>query len=389
MPEFKSFTGINNVQPQHRLKDSELSEALNVGVGLSGEVCRRQGYTKLTDAGHTSLHQAPSFLLAVVGGDLVRTDGSTSVLVQAGVGSARMWYTDLPDGRTAFGNGSVSGITDGTTTTGWGVPVPPSIGALTDVVGELFPGDYQYAITYVRLVDGLESGPAYSNPLPVADGGVLLTGLPVLAGHAINVYLSGQNGGEMYLAGTTLTSSFSYLGKSSALTLPCRTDFLRPMPKGTVSALWRGRVLMAEGNVLWASRPHQYELCDMRRDYKQLSGQITLIQPVDQGVYVGTDKSLVFLAGQEFDKLVHTPKADGAVVLGSGVAVPGHLIKYKDTVGPAGDAMVCIADGYLAAGFSDGTFTALTKGRYATDVGEVWATFREVDGVPQYVAIPK
>ena len=389
MPEFKSFTGINNVQPPHRLKDNELAEALNVDAGLSGELHRRVGYTRASELEHTNLYMGDGFLLATAGGDLVKSAGGVQTVLREDVGGARMWYLDLPDGRTAFSNGTVSGITDGTTTTEWGVPIPATIGALTGVSGDLFPGDYQYAITYVRLTDGLEGGPAYSNPLPVPAGGVLLTGLPVLAGYAINVYLSGHNGGSMYLAGTTLTSSYSYLGKNDALVLPIRTDFLRPMPKGTVSAFWRGRVLVADGNVLWASKPHQPELCDMRRDYKQFSGQITMIQPVEQGVFVGTDKSLVFLAGQEFDKLVLVPKIDAAVVLGSGVTVPGHLIKLRDSVGPEGDAMICIVDGYLVAGFTDGSVNAITKTKYTTDATEVCATWRLVNDVPQYLAIPK
>ena len=233
----------------------------------------------------------------------------------------------------------------------------PSLGALTDVAGLLFPGDYQYMLTYVRNSDKLESGPLFSNPLPVASGGIVLTGLPVLAGHSINVYLTAANGDAGFYAGNTTGGLFSYTGKNDALVMPCRTDYLQPAPAGTVAAFWRGRVLVAVGPVLYASRTNQVELFDFRRDFKQFTDPITLIQPVDGGVFVGTTTELVFLAGVEFDKLSYRQALVGPVVLGSGAAVSGELVKRGNSIGQ-GSAMVCIAGGGLVAGGCTGRSTA-------------------------------
>ncbi|MDR2330533.1 MAG: hypothetical protein LBE58_13085 [Comamonas sp.] len=52
-------------------------------------------------------------------------------------------------------------------------------------------------------------------------------------------------------------------------------------------------------------------------------------------------------------------------------------------------SMLCIAGGEMVAGFNQGQTTSLTANRYKTDVQEVCATFREVDGIPQYLAIPQ
>ena len=55
-----------------------------------------------------------------------------------------------------------------------------------------------------------------------------------------------------------------------------------------------------------------------------------------------------------------------------------------------GPAMICIAGaGYLYAGFDGGQPVNLTDGTYTTDATEVAATFRIVDGIPQYIAIPQ
>lgn len=390
MLTFKKFSGINNVLPSHRLKSSELTEATNVDIGMSGELRRRQGYAELLDTCHKNLHQADGFVLATVdGGDLVRmdADGSNRVTLYPSLGASRVWYCNLPDGRVTFSNGLINGITDGATAKGWGVPVPPHAGSASEVAGDLFEGDYQWQITYVRNSDGLEGGPAYSNPIPIT-GGIFLSGLPTLAGYSINVYLSSHNGGEAFFAGNTTTGVFAYTGKNSALTLPCRTGNLYPAPAGTVTAFWRGRVLVAVGNVLWASRTNQWELFDLRRDFKQLSGDIRLIQPVDGGVFVGTSHELAFLSGNEFDKLSYTRVIDGPVVLGSGVTVPGELIRRGQGVGQ-GVSMICIADGLLVAGHSDGSVERITEGRYETEVTEVAATFRVRDGIPQYLAVPQ
>ena len=210
----------------------------------------------------------------------------------------------------------------------------------------------------------------------------------MLAGHRINVYLTGANGDKAFYAGTTLTGSFSYLGKNDALTLPCHTEHLSPAPKGTICATWRGRALLAEGNVLHASRPHQPELFDLKRDFKQFTAPITMVQPVDDGIWVGTTKELAFLAGAQFDALQFTPRDVGPVVLGSGVSAPGEYVAQGQGTGQ-GAAMLCIAGGRIVSGFNGGLLINVTRERYQTDADEVCATFRITGGIPQYVAIPR
>jgi hypothetical protein len=51
--------------------------------------------------------------------------------------------------------------------------------------------------------------------------------------------------------------------------------------------------------------------------------------------------------------------------------------------------MVCIAGGEIVAGFSGGQTSRLAANRYQTTATEVCATFREVGGIPQYMAVPQ
>ncbi len=388
MLTFESFTGINNVLPEHRMSSKDLVQAQNVDIGLTGEIVRRGGYAEVSELCHKNLHQAPDFMLATCGSDLtaIHPDGARHIIHPA-MAPERVWYCDLPDGRTTYTNGLIHGVTDGVTGVERSVPLPASLGAPDAAFGALHPGQYRYHLTHVRLADRLEGPALSSQPITIAQGGLRLDGLPVLEGHATNVYLSGQDGEGAYLAGVATGGTFEYTGNNATLVLPCRTLGAQPFPVGTITAFWRGRVLVAQGEVLWASRPSAPHLADWR-DFKPLGAAITAIQPVDDGVYVGTTQDLIFLGGTTWDALAFVPTRRGPVVRGSGVAAPGGRLKLGDGTG-AGTAMLCIAGGEIVAGFAGGQTTSLTGNRFRATPAEVCATFREVGGIPQYLAVPQ
>lgn len=388
MLTFEAFTGINNVVPEHRMKGKDLLVALDVDIGLTGEIKRRGGFTEAADTCHKNIHQSDGYMLATTGSALVAIHpGGVQHVIHPALGPGRAWYCNLPDGRTTYSNGLIHGVTDGLTGQDRSAPVPAGLGVPGDAFGELFPGSYRYHLTHVRLADRLESPAISSEPISISQGGFRLDGLPQIDVHAINVYLSGQDGEGAYLAGATTSASFEYTGNNAALVLPCRTLGAQPFPVGTYTAFWRGRVLAAVGNVLWASRPSAPHLADWR-DFKQLGGNITAILPVDDGIYVGTDRELHFLSGTTWDALALVPTRRGPVVPGSGVAAPGDRLQLGEGTG-SGSAMVCIAGGEVVAGFNGGQTSSLTGNRYKTTAAEVCATFREIDGIPQYIAVPQ
>lgn len=389
MLTFEKFTGINNVQPEHRQGKTDLITATDVDIGLNGEITRRQGLPLIDGRCHKNVHSARNYLLATCGSALVAIHpGGVRHTIHPALGPQRVWYCDLPDGRTTYTNGLIHGVTDGLTGVERSVPAPESLGAPDAAFGDLQPGQYRYCLSYVRLRDRIEGPAISSQPFTVSQGGLRLDGLPVREGHALNVYLSGQDGEGAYLAGTTTESSFEFAGHNAALVLPCRTLGAQPFPVGTLTAFWRGRVLVALGDVLWASRPNAPHLADWR-DFKPFSAPITAVLPVADGVYVGTAEDLIFLAGTSWDTLAYVPTKLGPVVPGSGVSAPGHRIQMGDGTGN-GQAMLCIAGGEIVAGFAGGQALSLTAGRYRTKAQEVCATFRETaDGIPQYLAVPQ
>lgn len=394
MLKLLSFTGIDNQRDSSALETdpktgaTPLTAALNVDLDLDGRMRQRAGFTEADTGIHRNLWEADGFMLATKAGDLINV-GTGDVLYEQLSGSPRTWYTNLPDGRTTFSNGLICGITDGTIagTTKWGVPIPASVGSVAPAAGgSMKPGRYRYQLTHVRTLDGLEGGPAYAGAFDVAEGegSVAWTSLPAPpTGHSTNVYLTSHNDDTAYLAATTAGTTASFSSGNETLVTPCKSDFCYPAPAGVLTAFWRGRTLIALGNLLIASRPQQWELFDLRKEFKQLPGDLTLVQPVDGGIWVGTDTELAFLSGTTFDDLVYHKRAEGRVVLGSGVAVDAKRFKGE----AVGQAMVCIADGYVCAGMPDGGFAPLTMDRYRTDATEVVAAFRMNGEIPQYIAI--
>lgn len=385
---FESFTGINNVLKENRQSETDLVEARNVDIGLSGEITRRDGFTQVSEECHKNLWDGEGFMLATNGAQLVaiHSDGSRVVLHPA-LGPSRVWYCNLPDGRTTFSNGLIHGITDGATSLDRCIPVPNSGGSADGIAGALSSGQYRYALSYTRLADNMEGVTEIVGSMQLQLGGLRLDGLPARDGFALNVYLSGADGEGQYLAGQTLTRSFEFVGANHELVNPSRTLGAQSFPMGTVTAFWRGRVLVAVGSTLWASRPWAPHLCDWNA-FRQFPAPITALQPVTGGIFVGTEHDLVFLGGEAFETLTYRETRRGPVVLGSGVKAPGDKIRVGDGAG-AGEAIVCIAGGYVVAGLSDGSTTSLSGSRYKTQAKEVWAAFREVNEIPQYVALPK
>lgn len=382
------FAGINNRVPEARQKDSDLAEAVDVDVGLARELRRRAGTTKIADGCHKNLRQATGRLLATSDADLtaILPDGSREVL-HAGTGTTRMAYSLWPDGSTAYSNGLHSGVvlSDGTRLD-WALPTPDHGGLATSTPGALPAAQYHYRVAFKRLADERE-GPAWLSPALALDGGLVLTGLPEREGYATVVYLGSPDGEMAYWVGEAVGGALTFTAHPSALQLPARPAGWSAAPQGTVLGFWRGSALVAQGPVLYASLNGDAFTFDLARDYKVMPSDITGIVELDDGIYLGTELALFFLAGDTFDTLRQLSCLPGRVVRGSMVAVPGEYIGLGDATGH-GSAMMCMVGNDVAAGFAGGQTSLLTQGRYDTGApAEVTACWRiNADGVPQYLA---
>lgn len=383
--KFEKFAGINHLADASELTPADLQTACNVDVTNSGRIKRRQGFAVRDACCHANLFEAPGYLLATDASHAlvaIWPDGQR-VQVHPSMGVGRIWYVRLPDGRVAFSNGLQCGITDGRTGSEWGARKPESVGVAVAAQGSLAPGKYRWAVTHVRRADGLESGGVTSDVQEVAHGGLALMGLPEREGFDTQVYLTQPGGEQFFLVGCAVGGQLritTHDGLGQARTL----DLDAP-PAGILLAEWNGRALVAVGSMLLASLPTMPEQFDLTRDFREFGADISLVQPVGDGIFVGTSEALHFLAGETWDTLrMQTPMA-GAVTLGSGVAVDGRHIRVGDG-NASGECMVCIADGLVVAGLSSGQVVPLSQDRYRAEAQEVSAAFRLQGRMPQYMA---
>jgi hypothetical protein len=271
------------------------------------------------------------------------------------------------------------------------------VGTGADTAGSLPPGTYRWCVTHRRTADGLEGGPAYSGTLAVTLGGVALTGLPTLADHTLNVYITTADGTEHFYAGNTATSSFTLTSAASRVRR-CMTHYCKaPMAGGILPKFWRGRMLLAVGDTLYATKARTLHLFNVKEDARRFGGAITMVEPVTSGIWIGTTEGLYFLGtGNTFGELVMTRKIDGPVLLGSGAAVRGGALIRMGSNGPGlagdgNDGALCIAARAITACYVDGSCNALTDQRYlaADSITSVAASFVENGPLTQYIAIPQ
>lgn len=392
---FRGLDNVNTGDDEAKLKPGDLIEADNCDITDDGIIQRRSGFSLDTSGVWSNLWKGNAFQLAVKGSDLVNADDGT-VLHALSAPAARMWFAELPDGRVVYGNGTDCGVINaaGTSRLAWGVPTPSSVGAGANASGgSLPPGEYRYCLTHRRTADGLQGGAIDSGRITVSGGTLSITGIPTLTGHTTQVWITPTNGAEFYYAGSTSGTTYSQTSAASRALL-CPTRFCKGPEEidGILPAFWRGRVLVANGEVLYASRPRTTHLFEVKKDFRRMAGTITMLAPVEGGIWVGTTKGLFWLTGDRFDQLAMVRRGEGPVILGSGVKVPGGSLKRGDkTAGDGNDGVVCIADQRIAALYSDGQMELLTDGRYHVDasVDEVYATFREINGgTGQYIATP-
>lgn len=392
------FTGINNQLPEERLTHDPktgtiaLVEATNVDIGLAGEVRRRDGFSEAVDASqHSYLWEAEGFTLAVRDGDLVRlVDGNYTTLAADVAGPVR--YATWPDGRVAASDGTSAWLVGLETFTQHGVPTPLSAGNATGESGGFLPaGTYSWQVSYVRG-DRVEGAPLLSSvTIDLTDNQKFtLADLPALTGFTIKVSLTHHNGGVLRLAGETAddtVDTFTYDGKLEGLVRESQTEHTDPAPGSSYLGFWRGRALAAVGKFLFASRHADPEHFKFDQDFKAFGANITMVQPVDGGIFVGTASELAFLGGSTWDALTYSRRIAAGVVPGSGVLVPGDSLKRGEGVAGPGDCFMAICGGHIVAGYQDGACAILTEDVYRTDAISAEATFRVTDdGIAQYLA---
>ena len=226
--------------------------------------------------------------------------------------------------------------------------------------GTLTPGRYMAAIS--MLDERGEESPAV--PLGQVDvtAGLLLTGLEVVPGSRWRLYLTPPDGDVLYLA-----EEFDAVFTQYAVTVypggaPCETLHLAPMPGGRFVRGYSGRLFVAAGDTLWFSEPLRPHLTAPRHNFIRFVGDIRFIEFVAGGAYVGDDRGVWWLAGEDPTQYRLQPASDAVAVARSSALVPSHHLGVMGSRAAADCAVWLSADGYMV-GSPGGQVTALHSDR--------------------------
>jgi hypothetical protein len=368
------FAGIANLLAPERISsypsreraDIELVDARNVVIDNAHRLSRRAGQSlRLAASGAHSLWSNGALCLYVAGGVMYRLNPDfTSVPVAAGLADAALCYVEV-NGRVYHSNGDTSAVLDEGRVRGWGIGLDQITVSARAIAGNLAAGTYQYALTLLRE-DGQESGAGLARAIELGDGAGLAFSWAVPADPAIThaaLYLTQPNG-ETLLQAAVLEvglGAYAYLGGARAL--PLATQWLDAPPPGQALAYYRGRIYIASGAVLYATAALAYEHCDLR-DFLLFDGSpIALLAAVDNGLFVGTERAVYFLAGGTLATASLSPRLAVGAVRGSLAYGDGEAVTGRRELSGQAVALFATTDG-IVMGMPDGSMVELTRARY-------------------------
>jgi hypothetical protein len=391
MATYKGFRGLNTVDPETRLAFDELREALNIDLDKTGLARRRKGYTVINEGTAHSLWSHGDLTFFVRGTELRRLqpDDTDTLLAEGLTLDKPVSYAEV-NGEVYWGNGQQQGVIRGGVNHPWGI-LPPASPSLTVLAsGSLPPGKYQACATLID-VDGREGPAGMTSSITLANntGGIELTLLSGLSAPRIKearLYLTPANGDQFYLVGTITASAPSLFVVGGHYTIPLRTQDLRTPPPGQIVRYYRGRLWIAQNHVLWFTDALGYHLHDPRRNFYLLPEPINLLEPVTDGLFIGSDRTY-FLAGTQPEEMNLREVASYPAIAGTSVLADGSHVRIGEETLHGPSALWASPKG-ICAGASGGVFLNLTEKRIAMETAHIGAgLFREQGGLRQYLAL--
>jgi hypothetical protein len=161
-------------------------------------------------------------------------------------------------------------------------------------------------------------------------------------------------------------------------------------PMATALTYYNGRIYLAQGSTLWCTELYLYDYVDKTRTFYQFESDVTMLEAVSDGVYVGTEDAVYFLQGDAFP-LKREVIINYGAVRGSAVSVPAELIKpavTQELNSPVKNAIMFLTKSGVVAGFDSGITYNMTQSEVLfPDAKSAAVMFRRQDGLNQYIAV--
>ena len=390
--------GVDQISPEAHLPPGTLRQAVNADIDRTGWLRRRAGQT-LFASGQAcqSVFADADYLYWNDGATLYRS--RPNPVEPVAIGTMRGRISSCLVGESLYiTNGTDRGvITRGAFQEDWWTAAPSSRVSASPVSGGSLPmGDYFVTATLVGP-SGKESGAPTGTRVRVAvgvndsklaihqpaQGAIFVTGIPQAPGCYARLYATHAGDPETYyLAAIVMGGVTSWTIREDAQGPVLTTRHLTEMPPGQIVRYHRGRLYVAQGDVLHFSHgmnPGLYHPVNMRL---QFEGRITVVQPVTDGLFVVADQTwwLPDVGPEEMPRreMVYPASA----MEGSGLTVPGHFFPEM----PSGDVAYWFGDHGAVLGLPGGTVRPVQESRIAPDKAAHGASlFRRENGIASVV----
>jgi hypothetical protein len=315
--------GMDNVSPEGVIPAGGVLDAVNLDFDRVGGFNRRTGRSLLLAGVIHSLWTSlggETFAVHNKSVSIVTRDSTRALFALTQDGPVS--YDDLLDGVVFSGARDLCFVAPGGSVRTLGVENPGGVTVAAETYGGLLAGRYAVAVAFLRGTE--ESGLSTGAFVAVPFGGGLRIAVPQPTDAAvtgIRVYRTEANGDVFYRVADIPKGLPSYLLGTTDVGRQADNQFLERLDPGQIVRYWNGRVLVARGSTLLYSQPMRYGLFDRRHDFAQFPHRITLMQPVEGGVFVGTKAGVSFLAGGEPAAWVVKPTGGQPPIAGTGTSV--------------------------------------------------------------------
>ena len=371
--------GIDKLSNETSLQKNTWRTAMNVDIDRSGQAAVRDGFTRiLTGADYHSTWYAVQrgWLLAGKGSTLVRVDPLTATeTTLINVGNASPFsYTEYNGNLyVVCSTGLYYVPSSSSSVRRCGAPQPDAPSATPSANGGLAPGKYAVSIS---LTDDLwEESPTSSEvlvDLPTG-GGIQLSSLPIVAGYRVNLYVTPANGDILYHYASPPASFATHLVSANPSGAQCTTQFLTPFQGGRFVRWHNGRLYVASGDTLFYSDAFRPHLTRTDTNFVQFSGNISFVEPVAGGIFVGDERGVWFLEGGDPTKFVLKRVSGCRAVPGTSLIVPNEHFNPKVVNTQLPVAVWLCTSGY-AVGTSEGSVIELNADKVRVPISETGAT---------------
>ena len=321
--------GINNVAKETAVPEEALRDALNVDLDNAGKPRIREGRTKVySGSGIHSLHSGAAGDIFVEGSTLKSLLSNNTASTIGDLSSRdRVSYTELND-TTYLSNGfEVWKIGSDKTLKLNGVAGPKGqpLPSFTASTGALEPGKYLFAVTFVDA-DGEESGASIAIDIETSQkGSILFEAIPQNAA-ATHVRLYGtEPGGQVLREFAEIPmGTLTYVVTRTVQGRVLETQFMERLPPGRILREFNGRLYTADGWTLYYSEALRYGQYRPAENFITFPEDITIVQPVDDGIYVVADKTY-FLSGANPKEFSQNVVSEYPGIYGTGTTMNGSV----------------------------------------------------------------